>query len=88
MVEPPGTAPGSDPLITCAFMSIVRANPDAWNIGVAQAACKRQDRRPAGIAAMRAGRHDRDPPRRGRGRFHPLASAVTGSSLAALTAGR
>ena len=23
MVEPPGTAPGSDPLITSAFMSIV-----------------------------------------------------------------
>lgn len=86
MVEPPGTAPGSDPLITCAFMSIVRANPDAWNIGAARAACKRQDRRPAGIAAMRAGRHDRRAA--AGGRFHPLARAVTGSSLAALTAGR
>lgn len=28
MVEPPGTAPGSDPLITCAFMSIVRVAPN------------------------------------------------------------
>ena len=26
MVEPPGTAPGSDPLITSAFMSIVPKN--------------------------------------------------------------
>ncbi len=23
LVEPPGTAPGSDPLITCAFIAIV-----------------------------------------------------------------
>ncbi len=35
LVEAPGTAPGSDPLITCAFMSIVRANPDRSNIGAA-----------------------------------------------------
>ena len=28
LVEPPGIAPGSSPLITCAFISIVRANPD------------------------------------------------------------
>ena len=34
MVEPPGIAPGSSPLITCAFISIDRANPDAPNIGV------------------------------------------------------
>ena len=33
MVEPPGTAPGSDPLITCAFMSIVGANPDSADVG-------------------------------------------------------
>ena len=32
MVEPPGTAPGSDPFITSAFMSIVRANPNGVNI--------------------------------------------------------
>ena len=28
LVEPPGTAPGSDPLITSAFMSIVRVAPN------------------------------------------------------------
>ena len=33
MVESPGTAPGSDPIITSAFMSIDRANPNATNIG-------------------------------------------------------
>ena len=33
MVEPPGTAPGSDPLILCAFMPIVRVAPDRDNIG-------------------------------------------------------
>lgn len=27
MVEPPGTAPGSDPLIPCAFIAIVRSKP-------------------------------------------------------------
>ncbi len=33
MVEPPGIAPGSGPLITSAFIAIVRANPDRGNIG-------------------------------------------------------
>jgi len=36
MVEPPGTAPGSDPFITCAFMSIVPVGcpgEDRCNIG-------------------------------------------------------
>lgn len=33
MVEPPGIAPGSGPLITSAFIAIVRANPDRSNIG-------------------------------------------------------
>ena len=31
-MEPPGTAPGSNPLITCAFMSIARANPNKAKI--------------------------------------------------------
>jgi len=39
-VEPPGTAPGSDPLITCAFMPIVRANPNSANIGAGAGRCK------------------------------------------------
>ena len=33
LVEPPGTAPGSDPLITGAFIAIVRANPNTPDIG-------------------------------------------------------
>lgn len=33
MVEPPGTAPGSDPLIPGAFIAIVRANPNTTDIG-------------------------------------------------------
>ena len=38
LVEPPGTAPGSDPLITSAFMSIVPK--DTPNLGLAGARCK------------------------------------------------
>ena len=33
LVEPPGIAPGSSPLITCAFIPIVRPKPDKLNIG-------------------------------------------------------
>jgi len=33
LVEPPGIAPGSSPLITRAFISIVRASPNPPNIG-------------------------------------------------------
>jgi hypothetical protein len=33
MVEPPGIAPGSNPLIARAFISIVRPKPDPGNIG-------------------------------------------------------
>ena len=33
LVEPPGTAPGSDPIITGAFIAIVRANPNIPDIG-------------------------------------------------------
>jgi hypothetical protein len=33
LVEPPGIAPGSSPLIARAFMSIVGASPDRINIG-------------------------------------------------------
>jgi hypothetical protein len=33
MVEPPGIAPGSSPLIARAFISIVRPKPDPLNIG-------------------------------------------------------
>ena len=40
MVEPPGIAPGSGPLITGAFIAIVRANPDRPNIGDAAPASK------------------------------------------------
>jgi hypothetical protein len=34
LVEPPGTAPGSSPLITQPFIVIVRANPNPANIGL------------------------------------------------------
>ena len=40
MVEPPGIAPGSGPLITGAFIAIVRPKPDEGNIGVAWAVSK------------------------------------------------
>ncbi len=40
MVEPPGTAPGSDPLIPCAFIAIVRFDPNNGNIGAATGAHK------------------------------------------------
>ncbi len=33
LVEPPGTAPGSEPLITGAFIAIVRVAPNKRNIG-------------------------------------------------------
>ena len=33
LVEPPGTAPGSDPSIMGAFITIVRVAPDNLNIG-------------------------------------------------------
>ena len=33
LVEPPGTAPGSDPFIPCAFMPIVPPKEDRLNIG-------------------------------------------------------
>ena len=39
-MEPPGTAPGSDPLITGAFIAIVRANPNNPNIGLRRLTCK------------------------------------------------
>jgi hypothetical protein len=34
-VEPPGTAPGSEPIITGAFIAIVGVAPDIFNIGLA-----------------------------------------------------
>ena len=40
MVEPPGTAPGSDPVIPCAFMSIVPVAGDKGNVGQRGAGCK------------------------------------------------
>ncbi len=34
MVEPPGIAPGSGPLITGAFIAIVQPKPDRLNIEI------------------------------------------------------
>lgn len=41
-MEPPGTAPGSDPLIPRAFITIVPASGDTRNIGAAAAVSKRK----------------------------------------------
>ena len=40
LVEPPGTAPGSEPLITGAFIAIVRVAPNRPNIGARPARLK------------------------------------------------
>jgi len=40
LVEPPGTAPGSDPRITGAFMSIVPVAEDTRDIGAGRAGLK------------------------------------------------
>jgi hypothetical protein len=40
MVESPGTAPGSEPFITGAFIAIVRASPNNINIGAVRAEFK------------------------------------------------
>ena len=42
LVEPPGIAPGSGPLITSAFIAIVRPKPDRTNIGAAVRHSKRR----------------------------------------------
>ena len=54
LVEPPGTAPGSDPLITGAFMSIVGFDPDGTNLGVRRDENKRRSGRCSSVVtAMR-----------------------------------
>ncbi len=45
LVEPPGIAPGSGPLITSAFIAIVRPKPDRSNIGGSPPHSKRIERR-------------------------------------------
>jgi len=50
MVEPPGIAPGSGPLITSAFIAIVRANPDGTYIGPSN-----PDSKSAPVAGWREG---------------------------------
>lgn len=42
LVEPPGIAPGSGPLITSAFIAIVRPKPDQTNIGLVRTHSKRR----------------------------------------------
>jgi len=48
VVEPPGIAPGSGPLITSTFIAIVRANPDRGNIGAEMVLSKFPARVPFG----------------------------------------
>ena len=43
-MESPGTAPGSDPIITGAFIAIVRASPNKTNIGRGAPHRKTQDK--------------------------------------------
>ena len=52
MVEPPGIAPGSGPLIMRAFISIVGPKPDTGNIGLVDVNLKIQpgNSAPAGIS--------------------------------------
>ena len=45
-MEPPGTAPGSDPRITGAFIAIVTVARDPLNIGVWRAGRKRRTGKP------------------------------------------
>ena len=89
MVEPPGIAPGSGPLITSAFIAIVRANPNKSNIGTISArekACIRGRcdrsasfpplRCPARLAAVRPG----SGPGFGRARLQSCRRAGAGST--------
>src|ERR1700761_2928706 len=59
LVEPPGIAPGSSPLITCAFIAIDRANPDASNIGTRRCEMKKIRSRSADGVAFCANRRFR-----------------------------
>ena len=43
-MEPPGTAPGSEPIITGAFIAIVGVAPDTANIGGQGGVCKVEGR--------------------------------------------
>ncbi len=54
-MEPPGTAPGSDPPIMGAFIAIVRVAPDSVNIGAGTAGCKWTRR---ALDAMLEGYHE------------------------------
>ncbi len=61
-MEPPGTAPGSDPLMTSAFMSIVRVAPDRRNIGGRGGLRKRpQACRGGSVGQRRDGLHPHGP---------------------------
>ncbi len=62
LVEPPGTAPGSDPRITSAFMSIVRLAPDIMNIGRRP---RLRNRNHGGMQAKPSDRGGPDPAKRG-----------------------
>ena len=53
MVEPPGIAPGSSPVITRAFMSIARASPNPFNIGAIGCRGKDGDRSIVPIPGLR-----------------------------------
>ncbi len=58
-MEPPGTAPGSEPIITGAFITIVRVAPNTVNIGpqaVARKVVGYADDKDAAAVSARASR--------------------------------
>lgn len=79
MVEPPGIAPGSGPLITSAFIAISGASPGKTYIGAVAAASKRRSGSTASGSACRLARAVAD--RTGfpvRQRAHALALGAEG----------
>ena len=75
MVEPPGIAPGSSPLIARAFISIVRTSPHLPNIGPKGRQLKNDDRR-LRFWRPRQAIHRRSPPACLTGAGHGLTVAA------------
>ena len=55
-MEPPGTAPGSDPRITGAFIAIVRVAPNRVNIGAGRS--RRKHACPDGLQFVSGGQDE------------------------------
>ena len=86
LVEPPGIAPGSGPLITSAFIAIVRPKPDRTNIGASRPTSKSLSRRrcaPSPCPCRRRPDRPRHPASRRRPgiRGRPVASCKAAGSV-------